>query len=82
MVHSHPSGDGGGFPSSYPSISPFLSPYYWIPPHLRSSSRRPKSFRRSRKERGRKKGEAAAMKAGGEVGGERKREKLNFWGAY
>lgn len=22
MVHSHPSGDGGGFPSSYPSISP------------------------------------------------------------
>lgn len=55
----------------------FLSPYYRITPHLRSSSRRPKSFRgRGGERRG---GSDESGRGGG--GGERKREReIEFLG--
>lgn len=78
----HPSGDGRWRhplldPRISVNITEFLSPYYRITPHLRSSSRRPKSFRgRGGERRG---GSDESGRGGG--GGERKREReIEFLG--
>lgn len=55
----------------------FLSPYYWIPPHLRSSSRRPKSFEEGKGEEKRRGGSDESGTGGG---GREKEREIEFLG--